>query len=67
MMDIQITFSFEKEVDGVDGYVTHERRGVEDLYELAQFLTDVVRGAGFSYVVNTGFEKDNGEVVFGVI
>ena len=67
MMDIQITFSFEKEVDGVDGYVTHERREVEDLYELSQFLTDAVRGAGFSYVVNTGFEKDNGEVVFGVI
>lgn len=66
-MDIQITFSFEKEVDGVDGYATHERRDVEDLYELAQFLTDAVRGAGFSYVVNTGFEKDNGEVVFGVI
>lgn len=66
-MDIQITFSFEKEVDGVGGYVTHNREGVEDLYELAQFLTDAVRGAGFSYVVNTGFEKDNGEVVFGVI
>jgi isopenicillin N synthase-like dioxygenase len=66
-MDIQITFSFEKEVDGVDGYVTHERQDVEDLYELAQFLTDAVRGAGFSYVVNTGFEKDSGEVVFGVI
>lgn len=66
-MDIQITFSFEKEVDGVEGYVTHNRQGVVDLYELAQFLTDAVRGAGFSYVVNTGFEKDNGEVVFGVI
>jgi hypothetical protein len=48
MMDIQITFSFEKEVDGVGGYVTHNREGVEDLYELAQFLTDAVRGAGFS-------------------
>ena len=66
-MNIQITFSFEKEVDGVEGYVTHSREDVEDLYELAQFLTDAVRGAGFSYVVNTGFEKDNGEVVFGVI
>lgn len=66
-MNIQITFSFEKEVDGVEGYVTHNREDVEDLYALAQFLTDAVRGAGFSYVVNTGFEKDNGEVVFGVI
>jgi isopenicillin N synthase-like dioxygenase len=66
-MNIQITFSFEKEVDGVEGYVTHNREDVEDLYEVAQMLTDVVRSAGFSYVVNTGFEKDNGEVVFGVI
>ena len=66
-MRVCITFSFDKETDGVDGYATHEREDVEDLYELAQFLTDTVRGAGFSYVVNTGFEKDNGEVVFGVI
>ena len=30
-MNIQITFSFEKEVDGVEGYVTHNREDVEDL------------------------------------
>ena len=66
-MDINITLSFTKETDGVDGYITHSRDNVEDLYELAQFLTDVVRGAGFSYVVNTGFEKEDGEVLFGVI
>jgi hypothetical protein len=39
-MNIQITFSFEKEVDGVEGYVTHNRKDVEDLYEVAQMLTD---------------------------
>jgi hypothetical protein len=66
-MNIQITFSFEKEVDGVEGYVTHSRDDVEDLYTMAQLLTDAMRGAGFSYVVNTGFEKDDGEVVFGEI
>lgn len=66
-MRVHITFSFDKEDDGVDGHVTVSREGVEDLYELAQVLTDAVRGAGFSYVVNTGFEKDDGEVVFGVI
>ena len=31
-MNIQITFSFEKEVDGVEGHVTHVRKDVEDLY-----------------------------------
>lgn len=66
-MRVNITFSFDKEADGIEGYVTHEREHVEDLYEMAQFLTDAMRGAGFSYVVNTGFEKDNGEVMFGVI
>lgn len=66
-MDVQITFSFEKETDGFEGYATHNREDIEDLYELAQFLTDAVRGAAFSYVVNTAFEKDDGDVVFGVI
>lgn len=66
-MRVDISFYFGEKEDGVDGYVTHSRQDVEDLYELAQFLTDAVRGAGFSYVVNTGFEKDNGEVTFGVI
>jgi hypothetical protein len=66
-MNINVTINFEKDIDGVDGYTTHYREDIEDLYQLAQYLTDVVRGAGFSYVVNTGFEKDDGEVVFGVI
>lgn len=66
-MDVTVTITFNKDSEGFDGCNTHHREGVEDLYEFAQFLTDVVRGSGFSYVVNTGFEKDNGEVVFGVI
>lgn len=66
-MRVNIDFYFDKEEDGVSGSARFCREDVDDLYELAQLMTDAVRGAGFSYVVNTGFEKDNGEVVFGVI
>lgn len=66
-MRVDIEFYFDKEEDGVSGSARFSRDGVEDLYVMAQLLTDAMRGAGFSYVVNTGFEKDNGEVVFGEI
>jgi len=32
---------------------------------MAQFFTDAMKGAGFSYVVDVGFEKDDGNIVFG--
>ena len=66
-MKISVLIEFDKENDGVDGSVCHTRENIEDLYELAQFMTDAVRGAGFSYVVNTGFEKEDGDVLFGVM
>lgn len=66
-MRVDIEFYFEQETDGVTGSARFSRDDVGDLYSMAQMLTDAMRGAGFSYVVNTGFEKDNGEVVFGEI
>mgnify|MGYP000379513659 CR=1 FL=1 len=66
-MRVEIEFYFDKEADGIDGSARFSRDDVEDLYSMAQMMTDAMRGAGFSYVVNTGFEKDNGEVVFGEI
>jgi hypothetical protein len=30
-------------------------------------ITDAVKGAGFDYVVNTGFEKDDGTMLFGEV
>lgn len=66
-MRVCIDFYFDKEEDGVSGSARFAREDVEDLYELAQLMTDAVRGAGFSYVVNTGFEREDGQVVFGVI
>jgi hypothetical protein len=67
MMRVDIEFYFDEDTDGVSGSARFTRDNVEDLYTMAQMMTDAMRGAGFSYVVNTGFEKDNGEVVFGVV
>lgn len=66
-MRVDIEFYFDEDTDGVSGSARFSRDNVEDLYTMAQMMTDAMRGAGFSYVVNTGFEKDNGEVVFGVV
>lgn len=64
-MRVSVDFYFEKEADGFDGSANYSRDDVDDLYALAQMITDAVRGAGFSYVVNTGFEKDDGDMLFG--
>lgn len=64
-MRVSLQFDFDKEEDGFDGTLTYTREGVDDLYALAQMVTDGARGAGFSYIVNTGFERDDGNVVFG--
>jgi hypothetical protein len=67
MMRVDIEFYFDKEVDGFEGNLRISRDEVDDLYSLAQMITDAVRGAGFDYVINTGFEKDDGNVIFGEI
>ena len=64
-MRVNIDFYFDKEDDGVEGSSSSTRDGVDDLYTMSQFLTDAMRGAGFSYVTDVGFEKDDGTVVFG--
>ena len=64
-MRVNIDFYFDKDDDGVDGSSSSTRDGVDNLYTMSQFLTDAMRGAGFSYVTDVGFEKDDGTVVFG--
>jgi len=64
-MRVSIDFYFDKDEDGVEGSSSATRDGVDDLYTMSQFLTDAMRGAGFSYVTDVGFEKDDGTVVFG--
>jgi hypothetical protein len=48
-----------------EGSLSVSRDDVEDLYALAQFVTQCVQGAGFNYVTDVGFEKDDGNIVFG--
>jgi len=62
---VSIDFHFDKEFDGYDGISSASRDEVEDLYTMARFITDAMKGAGFSYVVDVGFEKDDGNIVFG--
>jgi hypothetical protein len=64
---VSIDFQFDKEDDGYDGSSSASRDGVVDLYTMAQFLTDAMKGAGFTYVVDVGFEKDDGSIIFGEI
>jgi hypothetical protein len=61
---MKVTILFED--DNYGGKVTSlaTRENVEDLATLALFLTDAVNGAGWDYVVDVGFEKDDGNVVF---
>jgi len=66
-MRVDIDFYFDKENDGFDGSSRVSRDEVDDLYALAQMITDAVKGAGFDYVVNTGFEKDDGTMLFGEV
>jgi hypothetical protein len=62
---VSIDFQYDKEDDGYDGSSSASRDGVLDLYTMAQFLADAMKGAGFSYVVDVGFEKDDGNIIFG--
>jgi hypothetical protein len=60
MSTVEITFT-EDDGDSVK-LVRHE---VEDLYALSLFFADAARAAGYTYVESVGFEKDDGEMVFG--
>lgn len=66
-MRVNIDFQFDREFDGYEGSASASRDNIEDLYTMAQFLTDAMKGAGFTYVVDVGFEKDDGSIVFGEI
>ena len=64
-MRVSIDFEFDKEFDGYEGSSSASRDEVEDLYTMAQFVADAMKGAGFSYVVDVGFEKGDGNIIFG--
>jgi len=64
-MRVSIDFYYDKEEDGIEGSSSASRDGVFDLYTMSQFLADAMRGAGYSYVTDVGFERDDGTVTFG--
>tara|TARA_R100000951_G_scaffold29096_1_gene24964 strand:+ start:1359 stop:1559 length:201 start_codon:yes stop_codon:yes gene_type:complete len=64
-MRIEITAYANKDEDGFEGMFTSQREDVDDLQTFAQQLTDFARSIGYSYVVNVGFEVDDGSVTFG--
>ena len=54
-MKVSILFEECKEDAGFDGMVFHIRDDIQDLTQLANFLGDAVRGAGYSYVSTVAF------------
>lgn len=64
-MRVSLHFNFYKEDDGFEGSATFDRENIEDLYELGQFLSQAVQGAGFTYVKDVGFLKDSGDETWG--
>jgi len=64
-MKVSILFEECKDNVGFDGQVLHVRDDIENLMQLADFLSDAVRGAGFSYVTNVAFEQKDGKMTFG--
>jgi hypothetical protein len=61
---MKVTILFEDDNYGDKVTSMSTRENVEDLATLALFFTDAVKGAGWDYVVDVGFEKDDGNVVF---
>lgn len=64
-MQVIITAINDIEGDGVDGEMSMTRN-IEDLQGLSQLYADAARAMGFTYVEDVGFEKDDGEMTFGV-
>lgn len=64
-MQITLDAYMEKEEDGFTGSVRLSREDVTDIYELADMFTEAAKAMGFSYVKAVGFEKDDGNMVWG--
>lgn len=64
-MQVTMTFNSESEADGFQGSTTVVRYNVDDLYGLGRAFADAARAAGYTYVEDVGFEKDDGSMVFG--
>ena len=63
-MKVSITFTADSEEDGFDGSTTVVRGNIEDLYGLGQSYRDATVAAGYPYVTDVAFEKDDGTMCF---
>ena len=64
-MQVTITFTPDCEDDGFSGSTTVTRNYVIELSELSNAFRDATNAAGYTYVEDVGFEKDDGTMVFG--
>jgi len=63
-MQVSITFTPDNEDDGFEGSTTVVRGNIDDLYGLGYAFADAARAAGYTYVQDVAFEKDDGSMVF---
>jgi hypothetical protein len=63
-MKVSITFTPDNIDDGFDGSTTVVRGNIVDLYGLGYAFADAARAAGYTYVQDVAFEKDDGSMVF---
>lgn len=59
-MRVSILFESTIEDDGHDLDVILDKKGVLDLYEMTDFLSDALRAAGFTYVDSVGWKDNKG-------
>lgn len=64
-MKVTITFTTDCEDDGFNGSTEVVRNEVLDLYDLGRAYGEAARAAGYTYVEDVAFEKDDGTMVFG--
>jgi hypothetical protein len=64
-MLINIEAHYDKEWDGLEGSVRISRDNVETLQDIANAVKSFLLGAGFTYVEDVGFSKDDGSMVWG--
>ena len=65
-MKVSLLFDHDPNEVGFNGSVFINREGIYDLNALAQLFADAARAAGFSYVEDVAFEKDDGSIVWGL-
>ena len=64
-MRIEFEAGFDKDDDGIGGSVRVSRYDVYTLEQVASAMRDFLLGAGYDYVEDVGFSKNDGTMVWG--